>query len=172
MADVSLDLMMMDSHDVRYMVIADISTYPSGFNVLAPTLAVTVPGYAKKQIAFEKSLVNVFNSNTFQIPCSGGCPPSSLPDGIYLFEYAIFPSYKYNITKSFFRVDKLYEKYDEKFLTIELLDCDQKTKRNKKMVLEEAENYLQGAIAAGNKCANKLAYELYKKADAILSALC
>lgn len=171
MADVSLDIMTMDSHDLRLFIIADISTYPDGFNVLAPTLAVTVPGFPKKQIPFSKGEVNILNSKVLQIPCSGGCPLQNLPDGVYTFDYAIFPSYKYNVTKTFFRVDKLYSKFDDKFLTIELLNCDLKTKRNKKMALDEAEAYIQGAIAAGNKCANKLAYELYKKADSVLQQI-
>ncbi len=171
MADVSLDLMMLPSYDVRLLVLADVSSYPEGFNVMSPTLAVTVPGYSKKQIPFQKGLINVLNSKVLQIPCSGDCPLTSLPDGIYTFEYAIFPAYKYNITKTFFRVDKIFEKYDEKFLRSEILECDMKTKRTKKLLLEEAEEYIQGAIAAASKCANHQATEYYKKADKILNSI-
>lgn len=167
-----LNLLYMDSHDVTLLILADISVYPTGFNIIAPTLAVTAPGYGEKQIPFDAGNVNIFNSNTLGIPChTYGCPPVDLPDGAYTFKYAIFPAFKYNITKTFFRTNKIYAKFDEIFLNVELLDCDRQIKRNKKMKLDEAEFYIQGAISAGNKCALKLATELYRKADAILSSL-
>ena len=172
MAEPILNLLVLDSHDPRTIVVADISTYPANMNLVSPTLAVTAPGYDEQQIPFLPRNISIFNSNTLGIPChSYDCDPIVLPDGIYTFKYAIAPAYKYNVTRTFLRVDRLYEKFDEKFLSLEMFQCDAQTKRNKRMLIDNAEYFIQGAIAAANKCANQLAIELYQKADRLLDSL-
>lgn len=168
-----LDLMIMDTHDVRLLAVVDITHYPTSFTIVSPTVTITIPGYTReKLIPFVPRNINVFNSSTLDITCKDkNCQYIDLPDGIYILKYAIAPGYKYNVTKNFLRVDKLYQKFDEKFLHLEMFQCDMQTKRNKKMLLDEAEDYIQGAIAASNKCANELAMELYHKADVILNQL-
>ena len=59
-------------------------------------------------------------------------------------------------------------KFDEKLLSTDIFNCDSQLKRNIKMQLDEAEFYIKGAISAANRCANKLATEMYRKADSIL----
>ncbi len=165
-----LDLFIMDSHDVRLLAVVDISSYPLLFTITSPTLSVLIPGYTKeKLIPFVPREINVFGANSLGIGCGPSCKDQPLPDGIYVFKYAIVPAYQYNITKNFLRVDSLYQKYDEVFLQLEQFQCDMQTKRNKKMKLNEAETLIQGAIAAANKCANDLAMELYQKAQSILN---
>lgn len=167
-----LNITVFDSHDRRLLVIGDSSYYPTGWNIVTPTLAITVPGYPEKQIEFDAQNINIFNSNALGITCDvDNCDLENLPDGIYKIKYAIYPSYKYNVTKTFLRVDSLYAKFDEVFLNLELFECDGQIKRNQRMQLDEIEFYIQGAIAAGNRCATKLAKELYDKAANLLNKL-
>lgn len=168
-----LDLFIMDSHDVRLLVITDISYYPSLFTITSPTLSIKIPGYSRERmIPFIPREINVFGANTLEIGCAGtSCKDMPLPDGVYTLKYAIIPAYQYNVTKTFLRVDALCQKYDEVFLHLEMFQCDMQTKRNKKMELEKAELLIQGAIAAANKCATDLAMELYQKAQSILNKM-
>lgn len=167
-----LDITILDSHNSKLLVVADSSVYPSGWNIVSPTLSITVPGYPAKQIPFDAQNINIYNSNTLGITCDVDvCYLQDLPDGIYTFKYAIAPALSYNTTKSILRVDKLYERFDEKFLNLEIFTCDGQLKRNQHLVLDEIEFYIQGAIAAGNRCSNKLALELYKKATSLLNKL-
>lgn len=167
-----LNLTIFDSHDDKLLVIGDASTYPTNFNIVSPTLGITIPGYPEKQIEFNAQNINIYNSNSLKITCNVDvCDLEPLPDGVYTIKYAIVPAYKYNVTKSFFRVDRLYQKFDEKFLTVETLTCDSQMKRNLNMMIDDAEFYIKGAISAANKCANKVAMEWYRKASAILDKI-
>lgn len=167
-----LDITILDSHNPKLLVVADSSFYPSGWQIVSATLQITVPGYAAKQIPFDAQNINIYNSNTLGITCDvDACYLQDLPDGIYIFKYAIAPALSYNTTRNILRVDKLYEKFDEKFLNLEMFTCDGQLKRNQHLLLDEIEFYIQGAIAAGNRCANKLAIDLYKKATTLLSKL-
>lgn len=167
-----LDITVLDSHNPKLLVIGDSSFYPTGWNIVSPTLAITVPGYPEKQIPFDAQNINIYNSNTLNITCDVDvCDLQDLPDGIYTFKYAIAPALSYNTTKGILRVDKLYEKFDEKFLNLEMFQCDGQLKRNQRLLLDEIEFYIAGAISAGNRCANKLALELYKKASNLLNKL-
>ena len=172
MSTPALNLTMFDSHDPKSLVIGDSSIYPSGWNIVSPTLAVTVPGYPQKYLPFDAQNINSYNSNTLLITCDAeACDLQELPDGIYTFKYAIAPAYKYNVTKSFFRVDKLYQKFDDKFLSVETATCDSQLKRNLLAQIDAAEFYIQLAISAANKCVNKIAMEAYKKASSILDKI-
>lgn len=167
-----LNLMNAPTFDSKLLAIIDISKYPSGFNIVSPTLSIVIPGYPEKQFLFTPQTLNVYNSYTLKISCSAeNCTLVDLPDGIYIVKYAINPAYKYNVTKTFLRVDQLYQKFDEHFLSLELFTCDGQLKRNKQMILDDAEFYIQGAIAAANRCSNNLAIELYKKASKLLDKL-
>lgn len=167
-----LDITILDSHSSKLLVVADSSVYPSGWTIVSPTLQVTVPGYPARQITFDAQNINIYNSNTLGITCDVDvCDLQDLPDGVYTFKYAVAPALSYNTIKSILRVDKLYEKFDEKFLNLEIFTCDGQLKRNQHLLLDEIEFYIEGAIAAGNRCANKLAIELYKKASSQLNKL-
>lgn len=167
-----LNIMYMPTYDSKLLAIVDISKYPTGFNIVSPTLAMIVPGYPERQFLFDPQSVNIFNSTTLKITCSTeDCALVPLPDGIYTIKYAINPAFKYNISKTILRVDQLYEKFDERFLSLELFTCDGQLRRNKQMILDDAEEYIQGAISAANRCANDLAIELYRKASKLLDKL-
>lgn len=164
-----LNLTIFDSHDNKLLVIGDASSYPTGFSIVNPTVQIIVPGYGPKTITFTERTINIYNSNDLGITCDADdCDLSTLPDGIYTVKYAIAPAYQYNVTKNFFRVENLYQKFDEKVLNMEMYTCDSQLKRSKKMQLDDIEFYIQGAIAAGNRCANKLAIELYNKASTMI----
>jgi hypothetical protein len=172
MAAPQLDLTILDSHNPKLLVIADSSVYPTGWNIISPTMGITVPGYAEKQIPFVPQDINIYNSNTLGITCDvDTCALQDLPDGIYTFKYVIAPALTYNVRKNILRVDRLYSKFDEKFLNLEIFTCDGQLRRNQKMLLDDTEFYIQGAISAGNRCANKLALELYQKAWKLLDKL-
>lgn len=167
-----LDITIFDSHNINLLVIGDSSTYPSGFNIVNPTVQITIPGYGPKTIAFTERTINIYNSNDLGITCDVDvCDLSALPDGIYTIKYAIAPAYKWSVTKNFLRVDNLYAKFDEKFLNLEMFNCDSQLKRAVKLQIDEVEYYIQGAIAAANRCANELAIELYQKALSLVNRL-
>jgi len=48
------------------------------------------------------------------------------------------------------------------------MQCDGVLKRQSEKTLDDVQFYINGAVAAANKCATKLAMELYNKADRIL----
>lgn len=167
-----LDLLLIETHDSKLLALGDISTYPAGFSVVAPTVAMIVPGFPEQQIPFNVGAINIYNSNTLKITCEAeGCDLEELPDGVYTIKYAIYPAYKYNVTKNFIRIEKLLRKFDEKFLSLELFNCDGQSRKLMKQKVDEVENYMQGAVSAANRCANKLAIELYNKADALLNGI-
>lgn len=165
-----LNLTIFPDHDEKLLIVGDASSYPTGFNIVNPTAQITVPGYGPKTISFTERTINIYNSNDLGVTCDvDNCDLSVLPDGLYTIKYAIAPAYKYNVTKTFFRVASLYKKFDEKFLELKLFICDGQLNKVKKMQLDDIEFYIQGAISAGNKCANKLAVELYNKAQTLLN---
>ena len=167
-----LNIMYMPTYDAKLLALMDISKYPSGFNIVSPTLGIIIPGYPEKQFLFTPQSVNVYNSYTLKITCDEEqCTFVDLPDGLYTIKYAIYPAYKYNITKYIMRIDQLKARFDEKFLSLELFECDDQVMRNKKATLDLIEDYMKGSVAAGNRCANQLAIDLYKKADKLLKSL-
>lgn len=165
-----LDITIFDSHNINLLVIGDSSFYPPSYVPVNPTLQITVPGYSPKTLIFTPGTINIYNSNDLGITCDVEiCDLSPLPDGIYTLKYAIAPAYKYNVTKTWLRVDSLYKKFDDKFLNLEMFTCDRALEKELKLQIDEIEYYIQGAIAAGNRCATKLAMELYRKADTLLN---
>lgn len=167
-----LDLTIFDSHDPKKLVIGDSSYYPAGWTISNPTLQITVPGYGTKTVTFVAQSINIYTSNDLGITCDADpCDLADLPDGIYTIKYTINPAYKYSIIKSFMKVDAIWAKFDDKFLNLEMFTCDSQLSRNRQLQIDEIEFYINGAISAGNKCASKLAIDLYNKADRLLKLL-
>lgn len=165
-----LDLTIFDSHNINLLVIGDSSFYPVDWSIVTPTVQITVPGYGPKTISFTEKTVNIYNSNDLAITCDVDiCDLVPLPDGIYTIKYAIAPAYTYNVTKTWLRVDSLYKKFDDKFLNISMFTCDGALEKTRKQEIDEIEYYIQGAIAAGNRCSTTLAMELYRKAETLLN---
>lgn len=163
----TLDLLYIDTHNNSTLGIVDISQYPTGFNIMTPTLEVTPPGFNKIAIPMVAYSLQIFNSHTLGIT-SGSCDPDPLPDGIYKVRYTIFPAHENYVNKSFLRVEKLLEKFDNIYVKLDLLQCDLTIKNAEKKQLDLIWEYINGAIASANKCAEKEAMELYNRADAAL----
>jgi len=160
----TLDLLYIDTHNITTMAIADISQYPEGFTVSSPTLEITPPGFTKETTAFVARSMQIYNSHTLGIT-SGDCTPSALPDGIYTIKYSVFPAYRNYVTKSFLRVEKLLEKFDKIYVKLDIMQCDLATKNVERKQLNLIWEYINGAIASANNCAEKQAMELYQRAN-------
>lgn len=159
-----LDLLLIDTHSCYSMGIADFSQYPSGFNIVSPTIQITVPSGGYVVLTFTAQSVNIYNSTSLGFTCEDE-DLQALPDGIYQFKYTINPASTYYVEKTFLRVDALQEKYDNAFLKLDL-DC--MSSEEDKRALFDISLYIAEAIAAANKCALDLAMKMYRKASKLL----
>jgi hypothetical protein len=164
----SLDLIILDTHSSLTLAVGDVSVYPSTFSISTPTIEITVPSYPMISLPFVASSVQVYNSTTLGITTGTNCDNIALPDGLYSIKYSVYPAYLYYVEKTFLRVDKLMAKWDEAYLKLDLFQCDQAIKFQEQQTLDLIEDYISGAIAASNQCVNKLAVELYTKANSLL----
>ncbi len=162
-----LDLFYLDSHSSAYLAIADVSEYPTPFNIVSPTIVVTIPSGGYVTLTFTPRQINILDSTDLGITC-GDDSKVDLPDGVYKFKYQIGTSKIYSVEKSFLRTDKLQEKYDAAFLKLDLANCDFPTSVEQKKYLDNINIYIQEAIAAANQCALDVASKLYNKATRML----
>lgn len=161
-----LDVIILDTHSSKLLAVCDSSVYPAAFNISTPTIEITVPNFKTVSIAFVAKSIQLYNSTSLEITCDEDtCVTTQLPDGIYTIKYSIYPAYKYYVIKSFIRVDILQEKLDEVYLKMDLVECDRELEEQDRKLLDTMQAFIDGAISASNKCANKLAMELYRKAD-------
>lgn len=165
----TLDLLILESHSTYVLVVADISQYPTSFNISTPTIEITPPGYITESITFVAKSIQIYNSEMLGIICDGSCETTPLPDGIYKIRYSVYPSYKYNVTKSFLKVDQLLEKFDKAWLKTDTLQCDLAVKTDKKKMLDNIWSDINGAIASANNCMDKQAMDIYRRAETKLS---
>lgn len=163
MATPILDLLYLDSHSVENLIIADISKYPTGYTISTPTIEITVPSFETISIPFTAQGIQIYNSDALGLT-SGDCDIVPLPDGIYKIKYSIYPAYKYYVNKSFLRIERLLEKFDKVYVKLDMLQCDLATKYADRKQLNLIWEYIQGAIASANNCAEKQAMELYDRA--------
>lgn len=164
----TLDLIFLDVHNDKFLAVGDVSAYPTGFNISTPTLEITVPSYPAISLAFVASSVQVYNSTTLGIT-DDSCDTICLPDGLYKVKYSVYPAYLYYVEKTFLRIDNIMAKYDDVYLKLDLFECDQALKYRDKQTLSLIEDYINGAVAAANKCSNKLAIDLYNKANTLIT---
>jgi hypothetical protein len=163
----TLDLLFLDSHSAKHLVIGDISTYGS-FTVSTPTIEITIPNAGTKVLEFVKGSIQIYNSNTLGITCGDECDAVDLPDGIWKVKYSVAPVYKYYVEKTFIRVEKLMAKFDSVYVKLDFMQCDDQIKKQDKDFLFAVQEYIAGAIAAANKCANKSAMQQYRRANEML----
>lgn len=169
MATAKLDFIQLPVYNTTTLILGDVSVYETGFNIVSPTRQITPPGFPMKSIAYVPSTVEIYDSSTLGITCATiDCPKSTLPDGIWTIKQTVNPANVYFAERSFLKVDKLYEKFDNAYLKLDILECDGVLKSQQERDLNTIEFYIQGAIAAANKCATKRAMELYRKASALL----
>lgn len=165
-----LNIFYVETYDSNTFGIIDASTYPTPF-IIDPTLTVCIPGFGDKSLVFITSDLNIFNSTTLGIT-EIGCE-QELPDGIYKFKYCIrlsvdVLSEKVCVHKSFFRINKLQEKFHNAFLKLEIAECDGALKRQDMITLTTISTFIQTAVASANNCSEKQAMTLYKKANSML----
>lgn len=166
MAEPKLDLLLLDTHNTYSLAIGDISTYPTGLNIVSPTMQITPPSFPTVHVTFTERSVNIYNAyNLGLCAIESMSETTPLPDGVYEFKYSIHPHHKYYTTKTFIKTDIIMEKFDKAFLQTDIMNCDADMKARDMRILREINFNIQGAIASANVCANKLAMELYRKAN-------
>ena len=170
MATLSLKIVVLPTYDVASIAVADASTYPTDPPaVTSPILLATAPGFDPVSLPFSVGVPNILTSDDFGITAPGVHQP--LPDGVYQFGYSVFPS-SINFTGiAIMRVDKLQEKFDNAFMTLDMMECDQAVKTQAKVNLSTIYLLIQGSIAAANNCSFIQANELYSKASTMLDSL-
>jgi hypothetical protein len=162
----TLDFLVTPTYNTTTIGIADNSVYDNEPpTVTSPTLEVSIPGFNVASIVFVVQDFNVLNSTILGITEAGESP---LPDGIYVFRYSVAPANENFVEKTIMRVDVLQEKFDEAFMKLDMMQCDQSIKRQEKTELNTIYYFIQGAIASANNCATDQANQLYIKADKLL----
>lgn len=157
-----LDFIQLPVYNTYTLVLGDVTDYGT-FNITSPTRVITPPGFSAKSIVYVPSTVEVYDSLSLGITCSD-CGKSTIPDGIWTIKQSVNPANVYFVEKTFLKVDKFYEKFDAAYLKLDIMQCDGQLKSQQEKDLNNIEFYIQGAIAAANKCATKRSMELYRKA--------
>jgi len=167
MATLKLKIVVVPTYDVASIGVADASTYPTDPPVVTdPILLATPPGFPTISLPFNVGSYNILTSETLGITPEGIINP--LPDGLYTFGYSVAPS-SVNFTGiAIMRVDRLQEKFDNAFMTLDMMECDQAIKKQAKENLNTIYLLIQGSIAAANNCAFVQATELYNTASNML----
>jgi len=130
-------------------------------------LEINVPNFGIVNIPFVVNELNIFSSANLGITPVGTNQP--LPDGIYFLKYTVSPPHINFVEKSFMRVDRLQEKFDEAFMRLDMMECDRAIKMQAKVELTTVSFFINGAIAAANNCAIVEANKLYLQADKMLN---
>jgi len=168
MPTLKLDFVVIPTNTINTLALQDNSTYPDDPPVVsAPTIEITVPAFSTVSLPFVVEGYNGFNSGSLGITAVGVYEP--LPDGIYHFKYSIAPAYENYVEKSFLRTDALQMRFDEAFMTLDMMECDMAIKKQSFVDLMSIYFFIQGAIAAANNCAEVEAIKLYKQADRMLT---
>jgi len=163
----TLDIIVLQTHNVKTLAIADASTYPNEPpQVISPSIKITPPGFNSVEIPFKVNDYNVFNSVTLEISEVGDEQP--LPDGVYYATYSVSPALDNFVEKSFMRVDQIQEKFDNAFMTLDMMECDSAIKAQAKVELDSIYYLIQGSIASANNCAIQVSEQLYAQADKML----
>jgi hypothetical protein len=167
MADLRLDFLVLPTYDSKTLGIADASTYPTT-PVYSPTIEISVPGFDKVSLPFNRNDFTVYTSAILGIT-EVGDPILPLPDGVYIIRYSVSPAYINYVEKSIMRVEQLQEKFDEAFMHLDMMECDKAIKAQAKVDLNTIYFFIQGSIAAANNCAINEANKLYVTAGKMLT---
>ncbi len=164
MADLNLDILVVQTYNSKTLGVADASTYPDSPPVQSPTIEITVPGFGIASLPFVPNDFNIFNSTSLGLT-EVGFPILPIPDGLYTLTYSVTPAYENYVTKTIMRVDQLQEKFDEAFMKLDMMECDAAIKTQSKVELTSIYFFIQGSIAAANECAIDTANKLYIQAS-------
>lgn len=165
--DPKLDLLILDTHNAYTLGIADLSQYPPGFAIVAPTLQIAPPGFPSVALPFTASSISILNSENLGLTKSGQ-DQVKLPDGIYRIKFTVNPANVHYVEKTFMRTDGIQEKFDSAFMKADFSCGDRHFTKAERDKLDEIYYLIQEAIAAANKCANSLAMNLYNQASKLL----
>lgn len=169
MADLKLDILVINTFNTLTLGIADISTYPTDPPAVnSPSIEITMPGFLPVVLPFTVNDFNVFNSTTLELTPVGS-PLIPLPDGVYYLKYTVTPAYTNYVEKSIMRVDQIQEKFDNAFMKLDMMECDSAIKTQAKVDLNSIWYLIQGSIAAANNCAVDTANKLYVQANNMLN---
>lgn len=167
MATLNLNILVVPTYNTSTLGIVDASIYPDNPpEVTSPTIEIKVPGFDTATIVFDVDNFNIFTSDNLGVTAEG--VHQALPDGIYHLKYSILPANVNFVEKTIMRVDRLQERYDEAFMKLDMMTCDQAIKAQSKIDLMSIYIFIQGAIAAANNCALVEANKLYNQADKML----
>lgn len=167
MATLRLNILQVPTYNTSTLAIVDASTYPSDPPVVTnPTIEINVPGFGTSTIVFDVNNFNIFTSANLGITTVNDQQP--LPDGVYHLKYSITPANVNFVEKTIMRVERLQERYDEAFMKLDMMVCDQAIKAQSKIDLMSIYMFIQGSIAAANNCALVEAEKLYNQADKML----
>lgn len=163
-----LNFQIIPTYCIRTFDIFDTSVYDVDPPVLdTPLLEVTIPnGFDKANIVFVPNEHNILDSTVLGITEDGQDP---LPDGVYTFKYSSIPIHLNFVEKSILRIDNLQEKFDEAFMRLDMMMCDQTLRRQEKLELNTIYFLIQGAISSANYCSFDQANALYLKAYKLLT---
>jgi len=168
MADLKLDIIVVPTYNVLNLAVMDASVYPDDPPLVSgATIDIDVPGFGLVSLPFYVQELNIFTSSNLGISAVGVSEP--LPDGIYHLKYSIAPSTVNFVEKTIMRVDLLQQKFDEAFMTLDMMECDRAIKTQSKVDLTTINFFIQGAMAAANNCAEVEANKLYTQADKMLN---
>jgi hypothetical protein len=165
--DPKLDLLILDTHNAYTLGIADLSQYPTGFAIVAPTLQIAPPGFPTVALPFTASSMSILNSENLGLSTAGQ-DLVKIPDGIYRIKYTVNPAHLYFVEKTFMRTDAIQERFDNAFMTADFSCADRHFTKAERDKLDEIYYLIQESIAAANKCANTLAMNLYNQALKLL----
>ncbi len=164
MADLSLDILVIPTYNTLTVGVADNSIYPDPNDTTSPSIEICVPGFDGVDIVFTQNSFNVFNSYILGLTgVDDDLLP--LPDGVYTLTYSVTPPLENFVTKTIIRVEQLQQKFDEAFMKLDMMQCDQAIKTQSKVDLNSIYFLIQGAIAAANNCAVETAQKLYNQAS-------
>lgn len=148
-----LNIKLEPTYDLLSIGFADMSHYDYPQSVIGNSIEITPPGFPKISKPFTIQSVNIYRSNDLGISCSNeNLLP--LPDGRYSIKYSISPSTDNYVEKSFYRIDNLICQFEEKFLQIDLPNCNcigHKQDLYKKR-LREIRLLFESLIVASNTC--------------------
>lgn len=164
-----LNILILDTHNLSTLAVADASVYPAGFTITNPSLQIIPPSFPVITKTFTNGSLNLYNSNDIGITCNDNtCETCVLPDGYWDLKYTISPAQTYFLEIGFMKTDLLQKRMSEAFLSLDLDKCDQTIKDQDMRELDEINYYIQTSISAGNQCNPKLAIDLYNIADRML----
>jgi hypothetical protein len=168
MPSLNLDILVVPTYNTLTLGVIDASTYPTTPpSVTSPTIEITPPGFNVAVIPFDVDNFNIFTSANLGISSAGTSQP--LPDGVYHLRYSIAPAYANFVEKSIMRTDQIQERFDEAFMTLDMMECDSAIRTQSKVELNSIYFFIQGAIAAANNCAEYESNTLYAQADNMLN---